>query len=228
MSKLKKVSRFIVINAILSNNVILPVTVKEFVRAAFDGRMSVIEKYVKNGSDVNIQDDAFGYCHTALIEAARGKRTKIVNYLLAKKANVNLKDIWGQNVLSFIISPPLFYKEDSEYFDIAKAILNRPEIEINNQNNDGNTPLHQAVLFNDYRLIKLLLAKGAKTDIKNKVGETPIEKAKKDKLSTYIESIAELELTLLNITAAYIKKNRDKFSYRDLDKLPKELQKLIK
>ena len=60
--------------------------------------------------------------------------------------------------------------------------INYDERKINIGNKNNLTPLHIAVINRDIELIKLLLSKGAKTDIKDSKGKTAIDYAleKKD------------------------------------------------
>jgi ankyrin repeat protein len=56
---------------------------------------------------------------------------------------------------------------------------------------NGYTPLHDAVWADNLEAIKLLLVKGAKTNIKGRDGLTPYAKAKKEgktDIVTYFES----------------------------------------
>lgn len=52
---------------------------------------------------------------------------------------------------------------------------------------NGYTPLHDAVWANNKDAVKLLLTKGAKTDIKAKDGLTPLEKAQKEGKTDLVE-----------------------------------------
>ncbi|KAF2879739.1 hypothetical protein ILUMI_26435, partial [Ignelater luminosus] len=100
----------------------------------------VIEELVSHKADINIKNDA-GYTplHQAVLS---NQRLDIVSLLLSNGANVNIKsDVEGETVLHFgvkcascrIIQALLFYKAD-----------------INEQNNEGDTPLHQAILKRQY------------------------------------------------------------------------------
>jgi ankyrin repeat protein len=52
-------------------------------------------------------------------------------------------------------------------------------ININHQDNDGNTALHWAVIRNEVECIRLLLNLKASANIKNSFGDIPFEMAKK-------------------------------------------------
>ncbi|MEW6528235.1 MAG: ankyrin repeat domain-containing protein [Spirochaetota bacterium] len=54
-------------------------------------------------------------------------------------------------------------------------------ININHQDNCGNTALHHIVKLNRYKeIIKLLLDNGADVNIRNKKGQTPLDLAQKE------------------------------------------------
>ena len=59
--------------------------------------------------------------------------------------------------------------------------LFQAKIDVNNTDEQGNTPLHAAAQVNDADLVSFLILKGADTEIKNKAGETPLHVAIKNK-----------------------------------------------
>lgn len=62
-------------------------------------------------------------------------------------------------------------------------------IDINQQesNLDGNTPLHHAVINNNQDIVELLLSKGADKFATNKHGEIPIELAKTETIKAMLK-----------------------------------------
>ena len=76
-------------------------------------------------------------------------------------------------------------KEDKEYKSLSIEHRNRSKefmvrdlyrygAEVNARANDGNTPLHFAVMTGKVALVKTLVDSGACVDIRNKLGETPL------------------------------------------------------
>jgi ankyrin repeat protein len=63
-----------------------------------------------------------------------------------------------------------------------RILINCPYVNINAQDNNGDTPLHSAVQGNSKDIIPLLLAKGADPDIENLQGITPLMRALKNEL----------------------------------------------
>lgn len=62
-------------------------------------------------------------------------------------------------------------------FDLSLFLLQSTEIDINQKDKNGYTPLHFAVQSNTYDVVKVLLDKGANVDIQDKFGNTPLFKS---------------------------------------------------
>ncbi len=84
--------------------------------------------------------------------------------IAAKGVNLRQRNQWGKTLLHVIDEPQLL-----EY--LIKQI---PEL-INAQDQDGNTPLHDAQTFNKRSALELLLGNDAKPFIKNNKGLTYYE-----------------------------------------------------
>ena len=76
-----------------------PTTTDAFFDAAGGGDLNTIQIMLENGIDVNVKDASFG--HTALIVAARKGHRQIVELLLAKGADVNATDNYGNTALGW-------------------------------------------------------------------------------------------------------------------------------
>merc|ERR1712146_141464 len=62
--------------------------------------------------------------------------------------------------------------------EIVKALLAHPEIDVNVQDQDGETPLHRACWMGQSEIVKILLAHPKiEPCIQNKHGETPLDHA---------------------------------------------------
>ena len=66
--------------------------------------------------------------------------------------------------------------EHSEYAELARILI-EAGADPNAKDNDGETPLHQAVEFENAEAAKLLIEAGADPNAKNNNGETPLHKA---------------------------------------------------
>jgi ankyrin repeat protein len=99
-------------------------------------------------------------------------------YLIdAKVVNVNNVNELGLNalILHIMCGSKGKYKNTSIYKKIIIYLI-KGGININHQDNDGNTALHIAIkLRQNNEIIKLLLDNGADVNIKNKNGKTPLD-----------------------------------------------------
>lgn len=103
-------------------------------------------------------------------------------------------------------------------FDLSLFLIQSTEIDINQKDKNGYTPLHFAVQSNTYDVVKVLLDKGANADIQDKFGNTPLFKS-------------VTENTDLKITQALIHSGADidiknVFGYSPLHFIKKKLPEL--
>jgi hypothetical protein len=61
--------------------------------------------------------------------------------------------------------------------EVAEALLKTTEVDVNAQNSDGMTPLHYACLNALPEVVKMLLERGAKVDIKDNIGHVAFDYA---------------------------------------------------
>ena len=62
-------------------------------------------------------------------------------------------------------------------FDLSLFLIQSTEIDLDQKDKNGYTPLHFAVQSNAYDVVKVLLDKGANVDIQDKFGNTPLFKS---------------------------------------------------
>jgi hypothetical protein len=122
-------------------------------------------------------------CKDSLHKAAyRGDRES-VNKILKGKVNPDERDSFGGTALH----AAMFQKNT----EIITVLINYG-FDVNAQGlSNGYTPLHDAVWANNLATIKILLKRGARTDIRGKDGLTPYEKTlKEDKkeIAEYLQS----------------------------------------
>lgn len=128
------------------------------------------------GFDVNQYSSAgIGYAiHAALSGrkepgfSSRAHQLEMVNLLLSKGADVQLQNKFGQTALHIAAT---------RNAATVRAVLEKHPL-VNAQDIDGETPLHRAALSLEYKAIaEILVEHGAKADIKDRRGRTPLDVA---------------------------------------------------
>lgn len=112
------------------------------------------------------------YGKNIFVWAVKNKKKKIYNYFL-NNIDINHQYINGQTVLMSLVNVFL----DNPWIDIIKQVLAYPDLDINAQDNEGNTALMIAAI-NSVRgteIIELLLSvPGININIQNKEGKNAI------------------------------------------------------
>ncbi|XP_035810833.2 ankyrin repeat domain-containing protein 2 isoform X2 [Amphiprion ocellaris] len=193
--------------------VIGPVETAEFMTAASQGKVKVIETYLADDGNPNAQDELK---RTALHRASLEGHTAVVQMLLEKGADINLKDQLGSraihcacrggrlevvkaltsneadlNVRDKLNSTPLHVATRTGHTTIVEYLLSCGA-KINSRDREGDTALHDAVRLNRYKVVKLLIAAGADTKIKNHEGVTAVQQVKQWQ-SDIMETLQRLE-----------------------------------
>ena len=123
------------------------------------------ELIITHGADVNAQDDRG---ETALFHALRFQlnREEKLSLLLQHGADVNHVNMSTQT--------PLMVVARDSHVDVFRIVMNS-KLNINVQDNNGNTALHLAVRFSAYdEKLKDLVSNGADVNIVNSRDETPL------------------------------------------------------
>ncbi len=151
---------------------------RAFLNAAKKGDLARIESLLDNnrGLDLdNVKTSIFG--KRPLHLAAENDHAQVVEFLLAKGANVNATEREMTNT-------PLHLAACEGYAQIAELLLSKGA-DINAQNTNGSTPLWEAVIWGRMRMVEVLIAKGADVNARAKSripslirGATPLWLAK--------------------------------------------------
>ena len=131
--------------------------------AANAGERVTVEELLAQGVDVNSRCTANGW--TPLHKAAKTRNTVIVEMLLDRGADVNVKDEHGMT--------PLYGGADSGSVSVVELLLAKGA-NVNAKNLRGWTPLAHAAWKQNTTVGAMLLTKGADVDVKDKEGQTPL------------------------------------------------------
>ena len=137
--------------------------------AAADGNIEAVKYHLANGINVDAVNDR--PWKTPLSLATREGHKEIVKLLIAKGADVNVKDKREQT--------PLHAAAFGGHKEIAELLIANGG-DVNARNDFGWTPLHQAAYsFTEgpqkIRTIELLISKGANVNSKGESGGTPLD-----------------------------------------------------
>ncbi|KAG8135745.1 hypothetical protein E2320_008740 [Naja naja] len=140
-----------------------PVAVEDFLKAAVQGRIQVVEKFLVDGGSPNACDE---FHRTALHRASLEGHTEIVEKLLNQGATIDFRDR--------LLSTPLHVATRTGVADVVEHLINNG-VDVNSRDREGDSALHDAVRLNRYKLIKMLILHGADMLAKNLAGKTPAD-----------------------------------------------------
>ena len=127
--------------------------------AAGNGDVQQGQWFISMGANVNHFDEGV----TALMGAAYRGHKEVVEILLNKGSNVNLKNEAGTTAL--------MYAAMDGHSDIVRLLLGK-NARVNDRDKFGQTALMQAAISGDIETIKVLVEAGADLNIKNAYGMT--------------------------------------------------------
>ncbi len=171
---------------------------------AEQGNKSGVELLLKQGIDINGQD-TLG--RTAVLAAAHGRQTDLMQYLIEQGADVNIRDNRSDNVLLYsgaeglleIVKLALAAHADTRltnryggtalipasergHVEVVNELLEHSDIQVNHINNLGWTALLEAVILSDggpkhQQIVRKLLDHGADPSIPDRDGVTALQHA---------------------------------------------------
>ncbi|KAK2037850.1 ankyrin [Colletotrichum somersetense] len=159
------------------------------------GYADCMELLLDHGADINHQDS---YQGTALMRAVDEDARGAVELLIKRGMDVKRRDFLGRTVLH---SAAVNRSWDTmEYF-----LKDVPDIEIDAQGDSGETPLHDSCKSLDPHGASLLVDAGARCDIKDNEGRTPVDIATIKKRPDILELLKKAE-GYSNTVGVHIKK----------------------
>ncbi|MBA4389946.1 MAG: hypothetical protein C0399_03310 [Syntrophus sp. (in: bacteria)] len=159
--------------------------------AASNGNLEIVKLLVEHGAIIDAGKDAGN--RTPLIEASGHGYADVVQYLIAKGADVQAKGKGLTPLLAAFAWGNLRLGPPGDKVKTIRILLeNGADVNVQDESwlKTGRTPLMYAVMQGDAALVQTFLAKGARLDLKNKDGDTALSLAKKDGLE-YIAQLLE-------------------------------------
>ncbi|QLE97116.1 ankyrin repeat domain-containing protein [Neptunomonas phycophila] len=135
---------------------------REVLRAILKGDIEKFDGFIQQGIVVNevTEKERWNYLHRALMSIAKPPVLEMVQHLIACGVDVNAIDVYGNNSLHYAMK-----LKDA---NIVRVLLDA-KVDVNHVNDEGVSPLREALLTKpyDYSSIQLLLEHGA--DVEQKV-----------------------------------------------------------
>jgi ankyrin repeat protein len=132
-------------------------------QAAYQGHLACLSFLLDAGGPLEAQTLKGG--RTVLSLAARYGRTRCVEILVERNANVNAVDQFGET--------PLHRAAHHGHLDTAQALLRR-NANVNAVDQFGETPLHHAAHYGHLGIAQAVLRSGAAIDTINHRGRSPL------------------------------------------------------
>uniref|UniRef100_A0A670ZVB1 Ankyrin repeat domain 2 n=1 Tax=Pseudonaja textilis TaxID=8673 RepID=A0A670ZVB1_PSETE len=140
-----------------------PVAVEDFLKAAVQGRIQVVEKFLVDGGSPNTCDE---FHRTALHRASLEGHTEIVEKLLDQGATIDFRDRLDCTAMHWACR--------GGHLAVVK-LLQEKGANLKLKDKEGDSALHDAVRLNRYKIIKMLILHGADMLAKNLAGKTPAD-----------------------------------------------------
>lgn len=130
-----------------------------FMFASLGGHIDIMNLLHDRGADINLQGSN-GW--TALTIAAAKGYVETLKWLLQLDVDVNLPDVYGWT--------PLMRAVDNRHVEAVDVLLGFDSIDVNHQNETGNTAIHHAVANSDVEMTRKLVNAGIDVTLKNSAG----------------------------------------------------------
>ena len=160
--------------------------------------LQLAAKLLEHGADINARMTASNMKDsyrtvfnrvgaTPLLMAAKGADTEMITFLATHGADVKATTKQGSNALMLAAGVELQYPDEDGgtgpmALEAVKATMGFG-LDVNALNTAGDTALHGAAYRGWNPIVELLVAKGAKLDVANKKGQTPLSIADGDRVA---------------------------------------------
>jgi len=140
--------------------------------AAFYGHDMIIDYLVNCGANVNEKNGTGVTPLAKVIESGRPDALRTVQCLLKHRADPNIADVNGNTPLMKAIK-----STSTGNVELVKCLLANPATDINKQNIEKSTALHEAAFKGSKELVDTLIAAHANIHKQNSSGKTPLHRA---------------------------------------------------
>lgn len=162
--------------------------------AASSGNLALVQLLIENGATVNnpVGSAPLDYA------VSSGGNLKIVKFLIEEKnakieetgtPTLHLAALGGHlNIVRYLCNEraaradvvgheihTIHFAVRGKNVDIVRFLIEEKQADINAKDNVNGTPLHDAAQRGLFDIVKYLLSKGASVDVRNKLGETPMD-----------------------------------------------------
>jgi len=162
----------------------LPPNEKALFSSAYSGDLPGVMAALAKGASVNVADQKK---RSALMLAASNGHNSVVEYLISEGAEINARD--GDNQTALI------YASKRSFNAVAAALL-RSGAEVNVQSKKkGVSALMLAAVWNNVKLVNMLLQHGADANLTDIFGRTAVVLAKKKGNTAVIEILSSSDTT---------------------------------
>lgn len=137
--------------------------------ASFYGHEYIIDYLVNCGAGVNEKNLTGVTPLGKAVESGRADVINTVKCLLKHRADPNIADCNGNT--------PLIKAVKGGNIELVKCLIAQKTIDVNKQNLEKNTALHEAAFKGNKELVDRLIASGADVNKQNSAGKAPIHRA---------------------------------------------------
>ncbi len=151
-----------------------------------------IEKLIEKSADFNRQNQLG---RTPFLEALEQNNFQLLAVFLRHI------DVTNINIVDNLLNTTLHYCKYLDETFIYDSVLTSNPLSLNVQNRDGQTPLHDAIICDNYSFAQYLLQHKCDISLKNKDGNTPIHLVARDdnvRMCKLLMKYAQVDLTVTN------------------------------
>ncbi len=151
-----------------------------------------VEKLIEKSADFNRQNQLG---RTPFLDALEKNNFQLLAVFLRHI------DVTNINVLDTLLNTALHYCKYLHETFIYDSVLNSNRSSLNAQNRDGQTPLHDAIVCDNYSFAQYLLQHNCDVSLANKDGNTPLHLVAKDdnvRMCKLLMKYAKLDFTVMN------------------------------